>query len=127
MTSEQENTTVNQNSASTPTTKPTSEERLMVVLIYVLSFFTSIIAPLIIWLIKRDTSEFVDRAGKNYFNFFISYVIWYILSGILLFVLIGFIALPVIAILDFIFRIVAAVKAYKGKDYLIPLSIPFFK
>lgn len=45
------------------------DARLMAMLIYVLSFFTSIIGPLIIWLIKRDESPFVDRAGKNYFNF----------------------------------------------------------
>lgn len=32
---------------------PTDDERLMAVLIYVTSFFTSIIGPLLIWLIKR--------------------------------------------------------------------------
>lgn len=31
---------------------PTRDERVMATLIYVLSFFTSLIAPLIIWLIN---------------------------------------------------------------------------
>ncbi|WP_439332994.1 DUF4870 domain-containing protein, partial [Staphylococcus chromogenes] len=68
----------------------------MAVLIYVTSFFTSIIGPLLIWLIKRDTSRFVDISGKNYFNFIISYSIWSIIASLLMFVLIGFVILPII-------------------------------
>lgn len=89
--------------------------------------FHYILAPLVIWLIKREDSAFVDRAGKNYFNFLISYVIWLTVSTILMFILIGFILFPIFAILNFIFTIVAAVKAYNGEDYLPPLSIRFFK
>ncbi|RIP37444.1 DUF4870 domain-containing protein [Staphylococcus gallinarum] len=104
-----------------------SDARLMAMLIYVLSFFTSIIGPLIIWLIKRDESPFVDRAGKNYFNFYLSYFIWTIVATVLLLVLIGFIILPILAILMIVFTIIAAVKSYNGEDYLAPLSIRFFK
>lgn len=107
--------------------EPNSDARLMATLIYVLSFFTTFLAPLVIWLIKREDSVFVDRAGKNYFNFLISYVIWLTVSTILMFILIGFILFPIFAILNFIFTIVAAVKAYNGEDYLPPLSIRFFK
>ena len=80
--------------------EPSSDDRLMGTLIYVLSFFTSLIAPLIIWLI---------------------------VASIAMFIIIGFILFPIIAILNFIFTIVAAVKAYNGEDYLPPLSIRFFK
>ncbi|MCD8904800.1 DUF4870 domain-containing protein [Staphylococcus chromogenes] len=106
---------------------PTDDERLMAVLIYVTSFFTSIIGPLLIWLIKRDTSRFVDISGKNYFNFIISYSIWSIAASLLMFVLIGFVILPIVLLLSFIFHIVAIIKAYNGEDYLPPLSIRFFK
>ena len=106
---------------------PSSDDRLMGTLIYVLSFFTSLIAPLIIWLIKREDSPFIDKTGKNYFNFLLSYMIWLIVASIAMFIIIGFILFPIIAILNFIFTIVAAVKAYNGEDYLPPLSIRFFK
>ncbi|PTG77225.1 DUF4870 domain-containing protein [Staphylococcus chromogenes] len=106
---------------------PTDDERLMAVLIYVTSFFTSIIGPLLIWLIKRDTSRFVDISGKNYFNFIISYSIWSIVASLLMFVLIGFVILPIVLLLSFIFHIVVIIKAYNGEDYLPPLSIRFFK
>lgn len=107
--------------------EPSSDDRLMGTLIYVLRFFTSLIAPLIIWLIKREDSPFIDKTGKNYFNFLLSYMIWLIVASIAMFIIIGFILFPIIAILNFIFTIVAAVKAYNGEDYLPPLSIRFFK
>lgn len=107
--------------------EPDADARLMATLIYVLSFFTSLIAPLIIWLIKRDESPFVDRAGKNYLNFLLSYLIWITVASIAIFIIIGIIILPTLLLLNFIFTIVAAVKAYNGEDYLPPLSIRFFK
>ncbi|AVQ33683.1 DUF4870 domain-containing protein [Staphylococcus muscae] len=107
--------------------KPSDDEKLMAFLIYATSFFALIIGPLIIWLLKRDDSKFVDTTGKNYLNFILSYTIWSIIGTILLFVLIGFIILPIITILGFVFQIVGMIKAYQGEDYLPPLSIPFFK
>lgn len=107
--------------------EPDADARLMATLIYVLSFFTFLIAPLIIWLIKRDESPFVDRAGKNYLNFLLSYLIWITVASIAIFIIIGIIILPILLLLNFIFTIVAAVKAYNGEDYLPPLSIRFFK
>ncbi|PTI73491.1 DUF4870 domain-containing protein, partial [Staphylococcus xylosus] len=94
--------------------EPDADARLMATLIYVLSFFTSLIAPLIIWLIKRDESPFVDRAGKNYLNFLLSYLIWITVASIAIFIIIGIIILPILLLLNFIFTIVAAVKAYNG-------------
>lgn len=107
--------------------EPSDDEKLMAVLIYATSFFTTIIGPLIIWLLKRDDSKFVDTTGKNYLNFILSYTIWGIIGTILLFVLIGFVVLAVLAVLAFVFQIVALIKAYQGEEYLPPLSIRFFK
>ncbi|RIN50246.1 DUF4870 domain-containing protein [Staphylococcus simulans] len=93
---------------------------------YILSFFTTIIGPLIIWLTKGSESYFVNKTAKNYFNFVISYTIWTIVALVLCIVLIGMIILPVLGILSIVFSVIAAVKAYNGEEYLIPLSIRFF-
>lgn len=106
---------------------PTSDEKLMAMLIYVSSLFTYFIGPLIIWLLKRDESEFVDYHGKEYLNFVISYSIYLLVSSILTIFLIGFILAPVVTILSFIFTIIAAVKSYGGETYQIPLVIRFIK
>ena len=52
------------------------DARLMSMLIYLLGLFTSFIAPLVIWLVKRKDSKLVDTAGKTYLNYFISYFIY---------------------------------------------------
>ncbi|WP_138419903.1 DUF4870 domain-containing protein [Aquibacillus sediminis] len=103
------------------------DERLYAMLIYLLSFPFPVLAPLIIWLLKRENSEFVDYHGKEYFNFLISYTIYFIVSGILSLVLIGLILLPIVGLLLTIFTIVAAVKSYNGDRYRIPLIIHFIK
>src|SRR5690625_5780846 len=94
-----------------------NDERLLAMLIYVTSLFTTIIGPIIIWLIKRDESEFIDYHGKEYLNFVISYFIYGVVAGITVIILIGFILAPIVGIAAFIFTIIAAVKAYQGERY----------
>lgn len=103
-----------------------NDEKLFAMLIYVSSFFTVFIGPLIIWLIKSD-SEFVKYHGKEYFNFLISYTIYGIVSSLLMFIIIGFITTPILGIMGFIFTIMAAIKSYDGQEYRIPLVIRFIK
>ena len=99
---------------------PSNDERLFAALIYVTSIFTTIIGPLIIWILKKDQSAFVDYHGRQYFNFVISYAIYSVVAGILMLVLIGAILLPIIGIAALVFTIVAAVKSYEGNEYRIP-------
>lgn len=97
-----------------------NDERLFAALIYVTSLFTTIIGPLIIWILKKDQSSFVDYHGRQYFNFIISYFIYSVIAGILTLVFIGMIILPILGIAAFVFTIIAAVKAYEGSEYRIP-------
>lgn len=106
---------------------PTNDERTLATVIYVISFFTAFIGPLIIWLMKKDESSFIDYHGKEYLNFFISYTIYSIVSGLLVMVLIGLVLVPIVGLYILIFTIIAAVKAYGGEEYRIPLVIRFIR
>ncbi|AIE60388.1 DUF4870 domain-containing protein [Bacillus methanolicus] len=99
---------------------PANEERLLAAAIYVSSFFTTFIGPLIIWLLKKNESSFVDYHGREYFNFLISYGVYSIISLLLMLVLIGFVTIWIVGILTVVFTIVAAIKAYEGEEYRIP-------
>ncbi|PKR85811.1 DUF4870 domain-containing protein [Heyndrickxia camelliae] len=103
------------------------DERLLATLIYISSFFTVFIGPLIIWLLKKEESAFIDYHGKEYFNFLISYSIYSLISLLLVIILIGGILLGIIGILVFLFTIIAAVKSYEGERYQIPLVIRFLR
>lgn len=104
-----------------------SDDRLMAMLIYVLSIFVPVLGPLVIWLMKKDESAFVDFHGKEYFNFLISYTIYTFVSSLLTIILIGFIGLAIVGLYTLVFTIVAAIKAYDGQEYQIPLVIRLIK
>lgn len=107
--------------------QPSNDEKLMAMLIYLTSFFTAIIGPLIIWLLKKDESEFIDYHGKEYLNFAISYAIYMFVASVLMVILIGFLLAGILGIMYFVFTVIAAIKAYSGERYQIPLILRFIK
>ena len=99
-----------------------------------LSQLTSIIAPglgfilpVFMWVTNKDKSEEIDLHGKVTINWIISFFIYSVVSVILSFVFIGIIGLFILAGLNFLFAIIAAVKANDGKLWVYPLSIKFLK
>jgi uncharacterized Tic20 family protein len=87
--------------------------------------FGHIIAPLIIWLIKRDESPLVADQGKESLNFQLSMTLYAIIAGLLIVIFIGFILLFALMIFDVIMVIIATVRANAGEKYRYPLSIRF--
>ena len=86
-----------------------------------------IVGPLVVWQIKKEEFPFVDKQGKEAVNFQISMLIYGIVAGLLCFACVGVVLLPAVVIFDFIFMLIAAVKANDGYHYRYPLSIRFIK
>ncbi|MCD9067465.1 DUF4870 domain-containing protein [Staphylococcus pasteuri] len=103
------------------------EEKTMAMLIWILNIFTGFIGPLIIWLIKKDESEYINQQGKNYLNYVISYGIYVIASFILTIVLIGYIPLFILSIAGFVYSIIGIISVNKGEDFVVPLTIELIK
>jgi uncharacterized Tic20 family protein len=105
----------------------TQEERSWGVLLHLSGLaglvfpFGNLIAPLVLWLIRKDRSTFLDDQGREVLNFQIAFSIYLILSAILIFVLVGFVLLPVIVITGLVLMIIAAVRANEGTWYRYPL------
>lgn len=87
----------------------------------------TILGPLVVWLLKRDSSPFVDEQGKEALNFQISCMIYILISIILCLILVGFVLLIAIGIAELILVIMAAVKANEGVSFRYPLTIRFIK
>ena len=85
--------------------------------------FGSIVGPLVIWLIKKDTMPFVNDQGKEALNFNITVAIAAIVGWILCFILIGFLVLAVLAIAWLVFVIIATIKANEGTTYRYPFTL----
>ena len=86
-----------------------------------------LVVSIILWAVAKDKYPQVDRHGKIALNWQISYVIYFLVSAVLCFVLIGFLLLAVVWVLGIVFPIIGAVKANEGTVWKYPLSIPFFK
>ncbi|MEM7273791.1 MAG: DUF4870 domain-containing protein [Actinomycetota bacterium] len=104
-----------------------SDDRSMATILHVLGLFTGFVGPLILWLVKKDESPFVDAHGKTALNFQFSMLIYWAVTFIAIFLLIGLLLIPVLMVIGFVLPIIAALAANKGEMYSYPLSIPFFK
>lgn len=89
--------------------------------------FGNVIGPLIIWLIKKDESPYVDKQGKESLNFQISVTLYCIIAAILIIVVIGIFLLIAIGIGTLVLIIVGAIKANNREEFAYPLTIRFIK
>lgn len=112
---------------------PSKEEKniaVLCVLLQFLSFFTGLgglIGPLVLWLLKKDESRFVDAVGKEAVNLQITVLIVSIVGVVLSIILIGFLVLLAVAIYTLVVVILAALKANEGKLYRYPVCFRFIK
>lgn len=92
------------------------------------------IGPLVIYLLKKDTSPFVAQEAKEALNFQITFLllaIAAIMAGLILMVtIIGipiaivlFVGVGVLAILNIILPIIAGIKANEGSPYRYPFAL----
>ena len=85
------------------------------------------VAPLIVWLVYRERSVFLERTSKEALNFQLTLLIGYLVSFVLACFLIGFILLPIVWIVGIVFSVIAAIAVSKFEDYRYPLNIRFIK
>jgi uncharacterized Tic20 family protein len=81
------------------------------------------IAPIVIWQLKKNESEFVVDQAKESLNFQITVVIYALFSFLLVFIFIGFFLIFGLVIFSLIIVIVAGVKANDGEYYRYPMCI----
>lgn len=89
--------------------------------------FGNVIGPLIIWLVKKNESPFVDDQGKESLNFQITMAIAGVVSFLLIFVIIGFLLLIAVGIFDLVMVIIASIKANGGERYRYPVCLRLIK
>jgi uncharacterized protein len=102
---------------------PDKNARTMAMLAHLLGIFTGVVGPLIVWLVKKDEDPFIDDQGKEAVNFQITILIASGVSFALVFVLVGFLLLPVVIIYHIIGGIIAAMKANEGIAYRYPMAL----
>jgi uncharacterized Tic20 family protein len=86
-------------------------------------FALGLVAPLLVLLLKGDTSPFVRRHAVESLNFQINALVYTVVFSLLIFLLIGFVLLPLYGLFYLVCVVLATVKASSGEDYRYPLTI----
>jgi uncharacterized protein len=112
-----------------PLSTPTSDERVLGVLSHILAIVPGIgiFGPLVIWLIKKDESSFVEANAKESLNFQLTMLICFIVSWLLVFIIVGFFLLAALGITNVVLVIVATVKTSENKIYRYPFNFRLIK
>jgi uncharacterized Tic20 family protein len=121
-------------SSPIPGATPTQDERTWGMIAHLSAFAVflfplggNIIAPLIVWLTRRETSAFVEAEAKEALNFNISVSLGWIVCGLLTFVLVGIPMGVVLFLCWLVLTIVAAIRASEGAGYRYPVSLRLVK
>ena len=103
------------------------DEKLFAALAHFLAIISSFVGPLVIWMIKKDESPFVDDHGKEALNFQITLIIGYVISAMLTLLCIGYFMMMGLFVVNIIFCILAGIAANDGKAYRYPFALRLIK
>ncbi len=103
--------------------KITIDKNSLLLVVTIVSMVLGVLSPLVAWFLIRNT---LTPAQKDYltglFNFELTMLIIGLVAGVILKQLVGLIAFVNIVIL-----IIAAIKCVKKEEYKFPLTIPLIK
>jgi len=122
------------NSPATPGTVPTENERTWGMLAHlsalaglVMPLVGIVLGPLLVWLTRRDESEFVAAHAKEALNFNISVLLGALACMLLMLVFVGFLLGTALFVAWLVMMLIAAIKASEGQSYRYPFSLRLVK
>lgn len=85
--------------------------------------FASIVAPLVIWQMRKEDMPFAAEEAKESLNFQITVAIALLVCMVLIFAVIGMLLLPLVGLAAVILTIMAGIKANEGIAYRYPFTL----
>ena len=107
----------------TPSAAPSSDDKNIATVTHLGGTVFSFVPGLLVWILKKDDSAYLADQAKEALNFQITILIASFVAAILMWLLIGFILIPIVWLLNIVFCIVAAISTSKGETYRYPLCL----
>jgi len=104
-------------------TLPNNDEKNIATITHLGGTVFSFIPALIVWVLKKDDSEYIALQAKEALNFQITVLIAQFVAGILAIILIGFLFMFIIWVFNIVLCIIAAISTSKGETYRYPLTL----
>jgi uncharacterized Tic20 family protein len=104
-------------------TVPSNDEKNIATITHLGGILFSFIPALIVFLLKKDDSEFIREQAKEALNFQITLLLAQFIAYVLVFILVGFLLLGLIWLLNIVICIIAAISSSKGEHYRYPFTL----
>ena len=118
----------------TPALPAAQEEKTLGLVLNLAAIFglLGLVAVVVLWLVKKDTSRFLDAVGKETLNFQISAIIYFVGASLvavpLMYVCgLGAVIYLALGLVFVIFLILAAIKSNDGLIYRFPVNLRLIK
>ncbi len=108
---------------STEIAAPSSDDKNIATITHLGGILFSFIPALVVWLLKKDDSQFIAAQAREALNFQITLLLAQFVAYVLVFILVGFLLLGLIWLFNIIFCIIAAIASSKGEYYRYPLTL----
>lgn len=114
---------IESNALITQPLTPTNDEKNIATITHLGGTVFWFIPSLIVWVLKKDDSAYLSDQAKEALNFQITMLVAQFIAGILVWILIGFILIPMVWLFNIVFCIIAAISTSKGETYRYPLCL----
>ncbi|HQS37423.1 MAG: hypothetical protein B7Y16_03890 [Methylotenera sp. 24-45-7] len=104
-------------------TVPSNDEKNIATITHLGGILFSFIPALIVFLLKKDDSEFIRVQAREALNFQITLLLAQFVAYVLIFVLVGFLLLGLIWLFNIVICIIAAISSSKGEHYHYPFTL----
>ncbi|MEK9825461.1 MAG: DUF4870 domain-containing protein [Methylotenera sp.] len=102
---------------------PSNDEKNIATITHLGGILFSFIPSLIVFLLKKDDSEYIRVQSREALNFQITLLLAQFAAYVLIFILVGFLLLGIIWLFNIVICIIAAISSSKGEDYRYPFSL----
>ena len=103
--------------------EPNNDDKNIATITHLGGTVFSFVPALIVWLLKKDDSEYIAEQSKEALNFQITILLAQFIAGILVWLLIGIVLIPIIWLINIVLCIVAAISTSKGDAYRYPFTL----
>jgi uncharacterized protein len=112
-----------ENEVKTDISSPSSDDKNIATITHLAGTVFWFIPALVVWILKKDDSAYLADQAKEALNFQITMTLAMFVASVLVWVLIGFILIPIVWLINIVFCIIAGIATSKGELYRYPFCL----
>jgi uncharacterized Tic20 family protein len=115
--------TNNKMNSPTSDSAPSNDEKNIATVTHLGGTVFYFIPALIVWILKKNDSEYIAAQAKEALNFQITILLAQFIALVLAWILIGFVFMFIIWVVNIVLCIIAAISTSKGEAYCYPFTL----